>query len=228
MHSEEKQAYRWIAIGDVHDDSIDALSAIPELSGSDGLIFTGDLTNVGGVREAARVLDTARMHTTIVAAQIGNMDKVEVADFLSREGINIHAATRLLAPGLAVIGVGGSTPTPFGTPSEFSEASYAGWLEACWPEAKKLADQVLLVSHNPPKGTKCDVIGAGIHVGSEAVRAFIEKHQPSLCLCGHIHEARATDAIGATRIINPGNFSAGGYIVLTYAQGRLAADLRVL
>jgi len=65
-------------------------------------------------------------------------------------------------------------------------------------------------------------------VGSDAVRAFIEKCQPSLCLCGHIHEARATDAIGATQVINPGNFSAGGYIVLTYAQGRLAANLRIL
>jgi Icc-related predicted phosphoesterase len=67
-----------------------------------------------------------------------------------------------------------------------------------------------------------------MHVGSEAVRAFIEAHQPSLCLCGHIHEARATDAIGATRVINPGNLSAGGYVVLRYAQGSLAADLRIL
>jgi len=228
MSSENARDYRWIAIGDVHDDSIDTLGAIPELSGADGLIITGDLTNVGGVREAARVLKVARMHVPVVAAQIGNMDKAEVADLLSTEGINIHAAARLLAPGLAVMGIGGSTPTPFGTPSEFSEANYTAWLEGCWPEAKKLADQVVLVSHNPPKNTHCDIIGSGIHVGSEAVRAFIEQHQPALCLCGHIHEARATDAIGATRVINPGNFSAGGYIVLTYTQGRLAADLRIL
>ena len=220
--------YRWLAIGDVHDDGMEALAAIPELAGADGLIITGDITNVGGVREATRVLNAARMRVPVVAAQIGNMDRAEVAELLSREGINIHAAARLLAPGLAAIGVGGSTPTPFGTPSEFPEADYAAWLDACWPEAKKLADQVLLVSHNPPKNTRCDVIGAGMHVGSEAVRAFIEKHQPAVCLCGHIHEARATDAIGATQVINPGNFSAGGYVVLSYAQGRLAADLRTL
>jgi Icc-related predicted phosphoesterase len=227
MHSEKDREYRWVAVGDIHDD-IDALAAIPELPGSDGLILTGDLTNVGGAREAARVLEAARKRVPVVAAQIGNMDKAEVADLLGREGINIHAAARSLAPGLAAMGVGGSTPTPFGTPSEFPEASYAAWLESCWPEAKKLADQVLLVSHNPPKNTRCDLIGAGMHVGSEAVRAFIEKRQPALCLCGHIHEARADDAIGATRVINPGNLSAGGYIVLSYAQGRLAADLRSL
>jgi Icc-related predicted phosphoesterase len=228
MHSETQRAYRWLAIGDVHDDGIDKLGAIPELSGADGLIITGDLTNIGGAREAARVLQAARRHVPVVAAQIGNMDKAEVAEFLSTEGINIHAAARLLAPGLAAIGIGGSTPTPFGTPSEFSETSYAAWLESCWPEAKKLADQVLLVSHNPPKHTKCDMIGGGMHVGSEAVRAFIETRQPAVCLCGHIHEARATDVIGATQVINPGNFSAGGYIILSYAQGRLAADLRIL
>ena len=228
MNRADDREYRWIAVGDVHDDGIDALAAIPELSGADGLIITGDITNIGGVREATRVLNVARKHLPVVAAQIGNMDKGEVAELLNREGINMHAAARLLAPGLAVIGIGGSTPTPFGTPSEFSEADYAAWLEACRLEAEKLADQVLLVSHNPPKNTKCDVIGAGIHVGSEAVRAFIETHQPALCLCGHIHESRATDVIGATPVINPGNFSAGGYIVLSYAQGRLAADLRIL
>jgi Icc-related predicted phosphoesterase len=223
-----ERKYRWLAIGDVHDDSMAALAAIPEISGADGLIITGDITNIGGVHEAERVLNAARARVPVVAAQIGNMDKAEVAGLLSREGINIHAAARTLAPGLAVMGIGGSTPTPFGTPSEFPEAGYAAWLETCWPEARKLADQVLLVSHNPPKNTRCDLIGAGMHVGSEAVRSFIEKNQPLLCLCGHIHEARATDAIGTTRVINPGNFGAGGYIVLTYEQGRLTADLRTL
>ena len=228
MNSEEKREYRWIAIGDIHDGSIGALAAIPGLSGFDGLIMTGDLTNIGGVREATRVLESARLHLPVVAAQIGNMDKAEVSDFLSAEGINIHAAARPLAPGLAVMGIGGSTPTPFGTPSEFPEASYAAWLEACWPEAKKLADQIVLISHNPPKNTKCDAVGAGMHVGSEALRAFIEKYQPSLCLCGHIHEARATDTIGTTKLINPGDFKSGGYVILSYAQGQLAADLHII
>ncbi|MDR0465896.1 MAG: metallophosphoesterase [Deltaproteobacteria bacterium] len=228
MNDGTQREHRWIAIGDIHDDSMDKLAAIPELSGADGLIITGDLTNIGGEREAARVLGAARRSIPVAAALFGNMDKAEVAELLDREGINIHASARLLAPGLAVVGVGGSTPTPFGTPREFSEADYATWLENCRIEAKKLADQMLLVSHNPPKNTKCDRIGAGAHVGSEAVRAFIEAHQHALCLCGHIHEARATDAIGATQVINPGNFGAGGYIVLSYVQGRLAADLRIL
>ncbi|MCL2124129.1 MAG: metallophosphoesterase, partial [Desulfovibrionaceae bacterium] len=160
MNNEKKDEYRWIAIGDIHDDTLDALAAIPELPGADGLIITGDITNIGGAREAARVLNAARLHAPVAAAQIGNMDRAEVAEFLSKEGVNMHAAARPLAPGLALIGIGGSTPTPFGTPSEFPEASYAAWLETCWPEAKKLAERVLLVSHTPPKDTKCDLVGA--------------------------------------------------------------------
>jgi len=228
MSNADKNEYRWLAIGDIHDGDMDALAAIPELPGCDGLIITGDITNIGGAREAARVLHAARRHVPVVAAQIGNMDKAEVAEFLSREGVNMHAAARSLAPGLAAIGIGGSTPTPFGTPSEFPESSYTAWLEQCWAEAKTYAEHILLVSHNPPKNTRCDRVGVGMHVGSGAVRDFIEKYRPALCLCGHIHEARDTDSIGTTRVINPGNFGAGGYIVLTYAQGRLAADLRIL
>ncbi|MCL1985873.1 MAG: hypothetical protein FWG59_05440, partial [Betaproteobacteria bacterium] len=110
MNGEGIRDYRWVVIGDIHDGSIDSLAEIPELAGADGLIITGDITNIGGAFEAARVLSVARMHAPVVAAQIGNMDKAEVAEFLNKEGVNIHAAVRPLAPGLAVMGIGGSTP----------------------------------------------------------------------------------------------------------------------
>jgi Icc-related predicted phosphoesterase len=42
-------------------------------------------------------------------------------------------------------------------------------------------------------------------VGSRAVRAVIERHQPPLALFGHIHEARGIGRIGKTLCINPGS-----------------------
>ncbi|MDD3985689.1 MAG: metallophosphoesterase, partial [Methanobacterium sp.] len=36
------------------------------------------------------------------------------------------------------------------------------------------------------------------------LRKIIEEFQPSINLCGHIHESRAIDKIGKTNIINPG------------------------
>ncbi|MEL6527750.1 MAG: hypothetical protein AAFQ07_18785, partial [Chloroflexota bacterium] len=42
------------------------------------------------------------------------------------------------------------------------------------------------------------------HVGSKAVRAFIERVQPLVCFTGHMHECVTIDRIGDTQIINPG------------------------
>jgi Icc-related predicted phosphoesterase len=227
MNARARDSFLWIAIGDIHDD-LRLLERIPELEEADGLIITGDITNLGGEAEARRVLDAARRHLPLAAAQFGNMDKAEVSDYLTREGINIHAAARPLAPGLAVMGAGASTPTPFSTPSEFPETQYAEWLEKAGHEAEAVAPLTVLVSHNPPKNTLCDLAGGSVHVGSEAVRSFLEKYRPALCLCGHIHESRAVDSVGPTRVLNPGNFAAGGYVAVRFANGRVSADLRIL
>lgn len=76
---------------------------------------------------------------------------------------------------------------------------------ACDPRASVFA------IHSPPRGTACDQMGGGAHVGSRAIRAFIERHQPRLVLSGHIHEsARVSgawrDRIGETVCVNPGQF----------------------
>ncbi len=73
------------------------------------------------------------------------------------------------------------------------------------------AAATVYVLHSPPRGTGCDMIGAGAHVGSRAIRAFIEREQPPLVLSGHIHESPRVsssfrDAIGATAVVNPGQF----------------------
>ena len=86
----------------------------------------------------------------------------------------------------------------------------------------------MLVSHNPPKDTACDVIPGDVHVGSTAVREFLEEAQPDICLCGHIHEARAVDRVGRTVVVNPGALAQGGYVLLRSNSGQLSAELRVL
>ncbi|MDR3236202.1 MAG: hypothetical protein LBT48_05675 [Prevotellaceae bacterium] len=50
-------------------------------------------------------------------------------------------------------------------------------------------DKLILITHAPPYNTNCDYTkeknGKLIHVGSKAVRKFIEKRQPLLSLHGH-------------------------------------------
>jgi len=70
--------------------------------------------------------------------------------------------------------------------------------------------KTIYVIHAPPFNTKLDIIADGTHVGSKALREFIEKQQPFLTLHGHIHESPRisgsfVDRIGKTICINVGS-----------------------
>ena len=143
MPSADTQDYLWIAVGDIHDDPA-CFHRIPELAQADGIIVTGDLTITGGVKQAELVMEVLRAHDLPVWAQIGNMDRPEVDAWLSEQGWNLHTVTRELTPDTAIFGVGASTFTPFGTPSEFPESTFAAWLEACWQRARLLPPRPVL------------------------------------------------------------------------------------
>lgn len=70
--------------------------------------------------------------------------------------------------------------------------------------------RTIYVCHTPPADTPLDQMPRGRHVGSRALRAFIERHQPPLTLHGHIHESpdqsgQFAARIGTTWSINPGH-----------------------
>lgn len=90
----------WIVMGDLHDSTA-RFDAIPGLAEAEGVIVTGDLTVTGGVAAARRVLDALSARNPRILAQIGNMDRGEITDWLESEDRNIHARVRLLAPDTA-------------------------------------------------------------------------------------------------------------------------------
>lgn len=213
----------WIAFGDIHNRT-EKLAEISGLKEAAGIIVTGDLTFAGGREAARRVLDAVAAGGSLAAAQIGNMDKPEVNDFLQEKHLNLHGQALKLHPLVTAIGAGGSNSTPFNTPSEFSEDEIAALLRRGL-EAAGEYEHLIVVAHVPPFGTVCDKLADGGHAGSRAVREFIEEVQPGLCLCGHIHEAQGMDMIGNTPVINPGAFADGGYIKITLENGALEAAL---
>ncbi|MFV0347159.1 MAG: metallophosphoesterase [Halodesulfovibrio sp.] len=216
----------WIGLGDIHDDT-DRIRQIPGLRQAAGVILSGDLTIGGSVKQAERVMHAVSECNPNIFAQIGNMDRMDVTGYLEANGWNIHVKARELAPGIGIMGVGTSTFTPFGTPSEFPESRIAEWLDEAYRAAMPYR-RLILVSHTPPFNTDCDRISSGTHVGSRAVREFIEEHQPDICLCGHIHESRNVDMVGRTTVINTGAFSSGGYAVIRNSGRGLRAELQVL
>jgi Icc-related predicted phosphoesterase len=61
-----------------------------------------------------------------------------------------------------------------------------------------------MVSHVHPSGTKMEKF-TQFFEGSKALRRVIDKLQPDIMLCSHVHEAEGLEEkIGKTRVINVG------------------------
>ena len=76
----------WIVIGDLHDSTA-RFGDIPGLAEAEGVIVTGDMTVTGGVPAARRVLDALSAYNPRILAQIGNMDRAEITDWLDRKSV---------------------------------------------------------------------------------------------------------------------------------------------
>jgi len=216
---------RIIGFGDLHMD-VAALDRIPGLREADCVLVSGDLTNFGGRDEARRMIEAVTRYNPRVYALFGNLDRPEVAEFLVREDRHLHGCARTVGD-LGIVGLGGSNHTPFATPSEFSENEIAAILDRGLTQLHGHRP-FILVSHPPPHATRCDRLADGSHVGSIAVRRFIERWQPLVCLTGHIHEARSVDTIGESTVLNPGMLGDGAWVEILVGRDGITATLETL
>lgn len=170
----------------------------------DLVLVAGDFTHFGvpDVEEVLRFFDPKK-----TLAVPGNCDLPQTLAALEQKGMSIHGKNRTIN-GINFFGIGGSIKTPWGTPFELPEER----IEQMLREAK--TENLVLVTHSPPFNTAVDDIGGGKHIGSQAIRAFIEKKQPLLCVCGHAHEAKGRDKLGKTELINPGPAKNGYYDIV--------------
>jgi uncharacterized protein len=217
---------RFVSFGDIHMALRNIERLAPELNAADVVILSGDLTNFGDQEDAETVLSATRRHAREVLAVSGNLDQRQVIDFLRERGVSLHGEARSRVD-VGIFGCGGSNLTPFHTPTELSDEEIGVLLERGHALVEQ-ASRRLMVCHTPPAGTATDRLAGGRHVGSPTVRAFIERHQPDVCITGHIHESAGIDHIGRTTIVNAGAFRDGGYIVVTDSANGLAAELKYL
>jgi len=212
-----------IALADIHGRLGHLRRIENELAGADLVLLAGDITQFGGAESASQVLEAVRALNPRILAVSGNVDRPEAAQFLEDEGISLHGRGRMVGD-VGLFGAGGSDMTPLGTPNEMSDEDLLALLERGHAGIMDAAVKIL-VTHAPPRKTKVDRMFLGLHVGSASVRAFIERAQPDLCLCGHIHESRGTDEIGRTRILNPGPFFKGGFARVEIDEKGVRAEL---
>jgi putative phosphoesterase len=190
------------AITDIHGRTQFGAEFVHVLKAVDLTLIAGDITHFGDEHDARQILNAFKNLNSTILAVHGNCDQESVNKLLDTYGINLHGQSRVVG-NTTFYGLGGSNTSPFNTYQESSDAQIKKVLDRF---QKKDTRFHIVVSHPPPAKTKVDKVFLGRHVGSTAVRTFIEEFQPDLVVCGHIHEARGVDTIGKTIVINPGPF----------------------
>ncbi|MCX6769217.1 MAG: metallophosphoesterase [Candidatus Micrarchaeota archaeon] len=183
-----------LALSDLHSDELllDRLRAISSRDSYDLVLFCGDLTDRGPASYAESVLSLFPKAYAVP----GNMDTPEVTATLQELGVSIHGK-KIKLKEWNLVGLGGSNPTPFGTPNEMSEAEIEATLR------KAGVDEFSIVLSHPPPYGMFDSVG-GASVGSTAVRKIVEEKRPILLICGHVHEYEGKDILGETLVVKLG------------------------
>jgi hypothetical protein len=162
----------------------------PDLS-----VICGDITSFGPAEAAKEFLDSIPGK---VLAIPGNLDPIAVNEaVVESKAIFLHEK-KVEEGGYTFIGLGGSLPGIFSY-QEYQEDEIEEILEGLRPDP--LSRNAILVTHMPPYGIK-DLARSGKHLGSRAIRKWIEKYQPQVVLCSHVHEDPGYELSSQTWVVN--------------------------
>jgi Icc-related predicted phosphoesterase len=156
----------------------------------------------------------------------GNDDQLNVDDVIrAAKSVELAEGEVVEIDGYQMVSSGWANRTPWDTYREEDEEDLEIRIRKITDQVTAPPERTIFSLHCPPYKSGLDdapqltkdmeLREAGrstVPVGSTAVRAAIEEHQPCLGLHGHIHEAKGTTRIGRTLCINPGS---------SYEQGQL-------
>lgn len=186
-----------LAFSDLHLARRAASELVVASNRADLVIGAGDFCNMRqGLDQAMELL------SGIVAPMVlvpGNAESADELRRAARPGSTVLHGEGMEVEGLRLFGLGGGVPpTPFGDWSfDLSERQAEGMLASC-------ARADILITHSPPKGV-VDRTSRGDSVGSTAIYSAIERIQPKLAVCGHIHDCWGERGmIGRTEVVNLG------------------------
>jgi Icc-related predicted phosphoesterase len=186
-----------LIFSDIHNDwkTLEHILSVE----ADYYIAAGDQVTWGrGLDRCGQILKTRGDKVWVLP---GNHETAaQIAGMCGAYGLNPLHLQHFSVGTWNVAGLGYSSPTPFDTPGEYSEAQIAGYLAPF-----EVLHPLVMICHAPPYGTVLDQIKPGLHAGSRAVGEFIERCQPAHFFCGHIHEAEGVSIeMGMTRARNVG------------------------
>lgn len=187
---------RVLAFSDMHLSQRCAREIVAQAEFADLVIGAGDFCNHRqGLADAMSMLAPALAKAVLVPGNAESADELRAA---AGPATVLHGES-VECVGLTIFGLGHAVPvTPFGAWScDLSEDQATALLQGM-----QRAD--VLVAHSAPRGV-ADRTSSGASVGSTAIRAAIERVQPRLAVCGHIHDSWGRSGlIGATHVHNLG------------------------
>ncbi len=201
---------------DVHDRFEAVGDAVARTGPVDVLVVGGDITTFGTPDDAERAVAGWRPLAPRLLAVAGNCDSPEIDARLVELGISLDGRG-VEIDGVGFFGASAAPHSPLHTPHEVPDEELGHRAETGLAEIDGVPVRIFC-PHAPPYATACDRLRSGQHVGSQALRAFVDQEQPDLLLCGHIHEARGIDDVGRTRVVNPGPVASGHYALVEVGE----------
>ena len=169
-----------LIFSDIHQDW-KALKGIIDKR-ADIYICLGDLTKLGeGLERAGEILSPLGERLYLLPGN--NETIVQIEELCQKNGFfSFHHKAKKVG-NFVFAGLGYSLSTPFDTPGEIEEEKFEELLRTF-----DSYQNLLHFCHNPPKDTQLDITRSDLHVGSQAIKAFIERSHPLYFFSGHIHE----------------------------------------
>jgi hypothetical protein len=200
MKTKPRDKLRIFSAGDIHGDTrlADKLAEEAKDKHADLVVLCGDLTFAETSTD--NIIGPFKKRNLKVLLIPGNHETVATADFLADVyGVkNIHGYS-VKYKDVGIFGAGGAN---IGI-SQLSEKEIYDLLKKGFDKIKYL-DKRIMVTHVHPSDTKMEKF-TQFFPGSTGVRRAVEKFQPDILLCSHVHEAEGLEEkIGKTRVINVG------------------------
>ncbi len=185
-----------LAFSDLHLDQNAAAALLDAATEADLVIGAGDFAQRREGLEAYMALfEPIADKAVFVAGNNESVDELRAAS----SAVILHGEAGWIE-GLTIAGLGSAVPPLPPLPWASCDITE--------DQARDLLNEIahadILISHSPPFGA-CDSLTGYGHIGSQAVREAVERLQPKLVFCGHIHDSWGTEGlIGASRVVNLG------------------------